>query len=265
VSVIGRSVSDLGKSYIKRLSEKEASVGVRKSGLLSAEVDWERVVDRLAFPFDIPSLVDSDVLDLSADVTFFVGENGTGKSTLLEAIAIASGANPEGGSQNLRYSSRATESALHQHLVLCWRRRPAWVYFLRSETFFNTATAYEEIGGDQYHSYSHGEQFLRVATSLFRPNGVHFLDEPEAALSVRGELSLLARVSELTESGAQFLIATHSPILLAYPTATILEFTKLGIRETSYEETEPYLLTKSFLESPERFLRHLLVESLDVP
>lgn len=199
-------------------------------------------------------------LEFVSPVTFFVGENGSGKSTLLEAIAMAAGINPEGGSLNLRFSVRPTESALHNHLRMVWSARPRWAYFLRAESFFNTASAYEDIGFGGLHRRSHGEQFIDVALSQFREHGFHLMDEPEAALSLGGQLRLLRRMWDLAAAGAQFIVATHSPILLAFPGAAIFEFSPEGPRLTTYEESEPYQLTKSFLDAPERFLRHLFTD-----
>jgi predicted ATPase len=230
------------------------------TGLQSATILWDSVDDPDAFPFSIPALHQLRTLDLSAPVTFLTGENGSGKSTLVEAIAIVAGLNPEGGSRNLTYSQRPTESSLDEHLRLSWRSRPRWAYFMRAETFFNTATAYEGVGTPGGHERSHGEQFIETAMTMFKPGGFHLLDEPEAALSLPGQLRLLRCLYDTVSAGGQFLIATHSPVLLAYPGARIYALGPDGIEPTSYEDCEPYQLTRSFLEEPDLFLRHLLAD-----
>lgn len=232
-------------------------MGVPTGGLIAAEVLWDTVRDRTVFPFSIPSIRSLERIDLAAPVTFFVGENGSGKSTLLEAIAVVAGVNAEGGTRNSRFSNRATESPLQDHLRLIWRTRQHWAFFLRAETFFDTATAYEQFGWGGLHERSHGEQFIEAALDKFQPGGLHLLDEPEAALSVIGQLQLLRRVYDVVQGDGQFVVATHSPILLAYPGAAIYEFGDDGLRPTGYEDTDAYQLTKSFLDGPERFLRHL--------
>ena len=234
--------------------------------LLRAEVLWDSVPDRTTYPYAIPAVAALQSLDLSAPVTFLVGDNGSGKSTLLEAIAICAGCNAEGGSRDLRFSNRRTESPLHEHLRLVWERRPPWAFFLRAETFFDMATQYEFEDAptrdfseplEKLHQRSHGEQFIDAAVVKFAPGGLHLLDEPEAALSLHGQLKLLRRMHDLTERRAQFVVATHSPILLAFPGARIYTFGDDGITDTAYEDAEPVALTRSFLDAPERFLRHL--------
>lgn len=202
-----------------------------------------------------------------------MGENGTGKSTLIEAIAVAAGFNPEGGSQNFRFASRASESSLGEHLVLSWgTRKPRTRFFLRAESYYNVATEIERLdrdpgsppllpvyGGVSPHERSHGESFLDLVVHRFGPEGLYLLDEPEAALSVRGCLALLARMVELTEQGCQLLVATHSPILLALPGATILELADDGeVAQVEYDHALPVRLTREFLARPELYLRHLL-------
>lgn len=226
-------------------------------GLREIELVWDDIVDRQSYPFDIPALAGLGVLPLDAPVTFLVGENGSGKSTLVEAVAIAAGLNAEGGSRHLTFSHRTTESSLHQHLVLRWSRRPSTAFFLRAETLFNTATAYEAVGTPGLHARSHGQQVIDVALNLLHPGGLYLMDEPEAALSMRGQLKLLARMHELVTGGGQFLVATHSPVLLAFPGALIYQLDGEGVRPVAYQDTEPVELTRSFLEAPERFFRHL--------
>jgi predicted ATPase len=233
--------------------------------LVRAELLWDEVPDRSVYPYAIPAIAAIRGLDLSAPVTFFIGDNGSGKSTLLEAIAIGAGCNAEGGSRNMRFSNKATESPLHRQLRLVWERRPPWAFFLRAETFFDMASAYEFPDApkdyseplDKLHQRSHGEQFIDAAVAKFAPGGFHLLDEPEAALSLHGQLKLLRRMHDLTERRAQFVVATHSPILLAFPGARIYAFGDDGLTEATYDDAEPVTLTRSFLDAPDRFLRHL--------
>jgi predicted ATPase len=240
-------------------------MGELDGGLVSARIRWSDVEDRDVHPFDVPAIRNTDVVDLSAPVTFFVGENGSGKSTLLEAIVVAAGVNPEGGTRNLHFSTRATESELHRHLALHWRTRPSWAFFLRAETFFDMATAYEEADRGTknplgFHERSHGQQFLHAANEKLSPGGIHFMDEPEAALSVTGQLSMLRRIHDVQAEAGQFVIATHSPILLAYPGAAIYEFTDAGVERIEYDDAQPVRLTRSFLDDPARFFHHLLTD-----
>ncbi|HYF46093.1 MAG TPA: AAA family ATPase [Acidimicrobiales bacterium] len=235
-------------------------MGELDGGLMSARIRWGDVEDRDVHPFDVPAIRHTDRVDLSAPVTFFVGENGSGKSSLLEAIVTAAGVNPEGGTRNLRFSNRPTESDLHRHVELHWRTRPSWAFFLRAETFFDMATAYEEAEERGLHERSHGQQFLHAANEKLSPGGLHFMDEPEAALSVTGQLSMLRRIHDVQAEEGQFVIATHSPILLAYPGAVIYEFTDAGLERVAYEDAQPVRLTKSFLDDPDRFFHHLLAD-----
>jgi predicted ATPase len=224
-------------------------------------------VDAARYPFSVPAIRSLTTLELHPQVTLLAGENGSGKSTLVEAIAVAAGFNPEGGSRNMQLATRDSHSSLHEHLRLVRDERPqkdGW--FLRSESFYNLATYVEQLGdvsgyGDvPLHEQSHGESFLTLALERFWGKGLYILDEPEAALSVRGQLALMRRMHELVLEHSQFVVATHSPILLGYPEATILELSEEGIRSVGYEETEQVELTRSFLENPGRFLRHLLAD-----
>ena len=227
------------------------------------------------YPFNIPAIGGLDELTFEQPATFFIGENGSGKSTLLEAIAVSFGLNPEGGSRNFNFATRASHSDLNKYLRLV--RSPRRVrdrYFLRAESYFNVATEIETLdrepfggskiinsyGGRSLHEQSHGESFLDIAVNRLGPRGFYLFDEPEAALSVRGQLALIRRMHELVLERSQFVVATHSPILLGYPEATILELSEDGIRSVGYEETEQVELTRSFLENPGRFLRHLLAD-----
>ncbi|MEV4656583.1 AAA family ATPase [Micromonospora sp. NPDC049301] len=224
--------------------------------------------DTSGYPFTLPivaGLRAAGRLELDAAVTFLAGDNGTGKSTLIEAIAVAAGFNPEGGSTNFRFSTRATESSLGEHLRLVRGiRKPRTGFFLRAESFYNVATEIDRLGvadgygGASLHERSHGESFLDLATHRFKPGGLYLLDEPEAALSVHGCLALLTRIHDLVDAGSQFIIATHSPILLAAPHARILQIEPDGtIRHVDYDDAQPVLLTRSFLANPQRYLHHL--------
>ena len=211
-------------------------------------------------------------LVLDADVTMLVGENGTGKSTLLEAVAVACGFNPEGGSRNFNFSTNATHSELHKCLRVVRRAYPKDGYFLRAESLYNVATNIEELdrqpafspplvesyGGRSLHHQSHGESFLSLVQNRLGGNGLYLFDEPEAALSPMRQLTLLSEIDRLVKSGSQLLIATHSPILMAYPGACILELSEQGIRRVEYRETEHYRVTREFLENPERMVHYLL-------
>lgn len=213
-------------------------------------------------------------LPLHAPVTFLVGENGTGKSTLLEAIAVAAGFNPEGGTRNFAFSTRSTHSRLHECIRLSRYGFPKDGFFLRAESFYNVATNIDEMdeggglgapvidsfGGVSLHEQSHGEGFLSVVMHRFGGNGLYILDEPEAALSPMRLLTLLSEIDRLVKHNSQFIISTHSPILMAYPGAEILELSEEGIRSVSYRETEHYQVTRRFLENPERMLHYLLDE-----
>ena len=200
-------------------------------------------------------------------MTLFAGENGSGKSTLVEAIAIAAGFNAEGGSRNVTVSTRASHSDLHKHLRLVrGTRRPRTGYFLRAESFFNVATYIEGLGdpgiaaayGDRpLHERSHGESFIALVQHRFGPKGLYILDEPEAALSLRGNLALMRRMHDLVAEGSQFIVSTHSPILLGYPDAKIYVLSSEGIAQVPYEKTEVVELTRAFLDGRDQFLRHL--------
>lgn len=211
-------------------------------------------------------------LMLDTPVTFLVGENGSGKSTLLEAIAVSCGFNAEGGTRNFTFSTRATHSELGEYITVAKRRYPRDGFFLRAESFYNVATNIDEMdeepsfsprlidsyGGVSLHSQSHGESFLALVQNRFGGEGLYLLDEPEAALSPTRQLTLLGEMHQLIERNSQFIIATHSPILMAYPGARIYELSENGIASVEYRETEHYQLTRRFLENPERMLRYLL-------
>jgi predicted ATPase len=225
-----------------------------------------------AYPFAIPAIRELDTLELDPKVTFLIGENGSGKSTLIEAIAVLAGFNAEGGTKNFKFGTRPSESSLYRYMrPIRGTRRPRDGFFLRAESYFNVATEIERLdaeggggriidsyGGKSLHEQSHGESFIALATHRFGGDGLYILDEPEAALSPQRQLTLLAIIRELVEdTGSQFVIATHSPILMAYPEAAILQLGSHGIERVEYRETEHYTITRDFLNSPERFFKNL--------
>lgn len=226
-----------------------------------------------AFPFCLPAIRSLDVLEPHPKVTFLVGENGSGKSTLLEAIAISMGFNAEGGSRNFRFSTRASHSNLADFLRISKGvKRPRDGYFLRAESFFNVATEIEALddepglgppiinsyGGHSLHERSHGESFLTLLTERFSGKGLYLLDEPEAALSPQRQLAALARIHDLVNDDSQFVIATHSPILMAYPDAWIYHFSPNGLERVEYEQTEHFQVTRAFLNAHHAALKELL-------
>lgn len=226
------------------------------------------------YPFSLPVVAQlRERLPLDPKITFFVGENGSGKSTLIEALAVNLGFNPEGGTQNFNFSTRSSESELHRELRVAKNaRRPRTGFFLRAESYFNVATNIEALdrepsggppiiesyGGVSLHEQSHGESFMALVRHRFGAQGLYILDEPEAALSPRRQLELLQRIHRLILDGSQFVIATHSPMLMAYPGALIYTLSQRGIMRTSYRETDHYRLTRQFLESPEATLAEAL-------
>lgn len=249
-------------------------LGESKGFLSSVEVLRSRIEHFDRYPFSIPAVAAlTTKITLHPEATFFVGQNGAGKSTLVEAIAVAAGFNPEGGSQNFNFSNRASESALHRCIRIArTERRPTTGFFLRAESFFNVATNIEELdripaaaplvidsyGGQSLHEKSHGESFMALVRHRFRPHGLYILDEPEAALSPGAQLELLKRLHALTRAGSQLLIATHSPLLMAFPGALIYLLTDEGIKSVDYEETEHYRLTKRFMLDRQDMLMELL-------
>ncbi|KAA1257990.1 recombination protein F [Rubripirellula obstinata] len=230
----------------------------------SVFLDSSRIYDPTHYAFNLPSTKSFRKLDLHPKVTFFVGENGSGKSTMLEAIAIANGLNAEGGSRNMMFATRESHSELHKALKLC--RYHALVpdaWFVRAESLFNVATEIENLGvGGSYgdkslHEQSHGEAFMTLVENRFG-QGLYFLDEPEAALSPQRQLEFLVLLDSIVKQDSQIVIATHSPIIMSYPDAQIYSFGDDGINPIAYEDTEHYRVTKSFLDNPRRMLSHLL-------
>ena len=225
------------------------------------------------YPFSLPAVRTLYQVEMHPRMTYFVGENGSGKSTLLEAIAVSLGFNAEGGSKNFSFGTRRSHSDLHAYLrVAKGIRRPRTGFFLRAESFYNVATEIERLdedpfggppitgayGGKSLHEQSHGESFLALMNERFRGQGLYILDEPEAALSPQRQLAVLSRIHDLILEGSQFIIATHSPILMAYPDACIYHCGKEGVAQIAFEETEHYQVTRAFLADPQRMLRTLL-------
>ncbi len=211
-------------------------------------------------------------LRLNSNVTFLVGENGTGKSTLLEAIAVSMGFNAEGGTRNFDFSTVKTHSSLSEFITIVKGVRPRDGFFLRAESFYNVASYIDKIdhepsfqppvidsyGGVSLHAQSHGESFLALVKNRFGGDGIYLLDEPEAALSPTRQMTLIVLINELIQNNSQFIIATHSPILMAFPNAQVVELTDDGIDCVPYRQTEHYRLTKRFLDNPEKMLELLL-------
>lgn len=218
------------------------------------------------YPFCLPIIQNTQKITFTKPVTFFVGENGTGKSTILEAIAYAIGFGPEGGSKHISFTTtRTTASSLGECMKLSWNHKPHDGYFFRAESFFNIASYLDGIvdgnksyGHKSLHDQSHGESFFSFFTHRLGNSGIYILDEPEAALSPQRQLALLRIIHDLTkENTVQFIIATHSPLLLAYPDATIYACNKDQLSETSYTETDHYKITKRFLDNPDLYLKNL--------
>ncbi len=223
-----------------------------------------------SYVFSLPVIRNLGTLRINKKVTFFVGENGTGKSTLLEAVAVNLGFNPEGGSRNFNFSSVETHSTLYKNLIVGKGvKRPKDGFFLRAESFYNVASEVDRLdkaapnpfihsyGGKSLHSQSHGESFMSLVLNRFGGNSLYVLDEPEAALSPTRQMTLLVRINQLVKQNCQFIIATHSPILLAYPDADIFTFDTNGIKLTQYEETEHYIVTRQFLNNPQKMVDYL--------
>ncbi|MFQ9892938.1 MAG: AAA family ATPase [Emergencia sp.] len=225
-------------------------------------IDWNQV-EADSYLREIQAVAGLKRLAFENPVTFFVGENGSGKSTLLEAIAVAYGFNPEGGTKNYNFSTYDSHSILHRGMTVAkgWRR-PGWGYFFRAESFYNVATKEEEYAEDDssqaYHRQSHGESFLALAQNQIRPKGIYLFDEPEAALSPQRQLTLLLEIYRCAQQGAQFIIVTHSPILLGLPDAEILNFDGGEIHHCRYEDTGSYQLTEMFINRREEILAKLL-------
>jgi predicted ATPase len=241
--------------------------------LVKAELLWDKVDQPNAYPFNLAVMKAFHELSFHPKVTFLVGENGSGKSTLIEALAIAWGFNAEGGSKNFNFSTAKAHSDLHKYLRLTkGPRRAKDGYFLRAESYFNVATNIEQLdeipsfsrkitesyGGKSLHKQSHGESFFALLEHRLGGKGLYIFDEPEAALSPSRQMSMLVRMHDLVQDDSQFIIATHSPILMVFPDAWIYQISSTGIDRVSYEDTEHFQLTKTFLNRHETMLEQLL-------
>jgi predicted ATPase len=221
------------------------------------------------YPFNVPAVRELDRIEFHPNVTFFVGENGSGKSTVLEAIAVALGFGAEGGTKNVQFRTVDSVSPLHETLRLARGvPQPRDGYFLRAESFFNVASYMDEVGytdgyGGSLHARSHGESFMAVLVNKLKGNGIYLFDEPEAALSPSRQMAALSAIHQLVEESSQFVIATHSPILLSYPNAKIIQFDRSGLSEVAYEDTEHYAVTRDFLNNYPRRLEQLLSDDED--
>jgi predicted ATPase len=217
------------------------------------------------YPYIIPAVRQLDKLVFHPDMTFIIGENGTGKSTIIEAIAVALGFNPEGGTKYGLFEFNHTHSSLHENLTVAKSfKSPKDGYFLRAESFYNLASKIDEFkkeidyGGESLHTLSHGEAFMATLVHKLRGEGIYIMDEPEAALSPARQIAALEVMHSLIQKGAQFIIATHAPILMAYPGAHIYQCHTEGIDKIdSFEDTEHYRVTKAFIENPKRILENL--------
>lgn len=243
--------------------------------LRGVELNREKIESFESYPFCLPAIHNMTSIQMHPGVTFIVGENGTGKSTLLEAIAVAYGFNPEGGTRNFNFESRSTHSDLCNYVKLVKGiKRPRDGFFLRAESFYNLATNIDELdeepscgtknpriidsyGGRSLHNQSHGESFFAVFMNKFGGNGLYILDEPEAALSPSRQMSMISRLHELVQEGSQFIIATHSPIIMAYPESVIYEI-KDGFKVVKYEETEHYQVMYTFMNNTKKMLNMLM-------
>jgi len=234
--------------------------------LLSLRLKQEHLPN--GYPFNIPCLKSFEKLDFHPSVTFFTGENGVGKSTLIEAIAVYLGFNAEGGSKNFNFRTSETHSVLHNYLAIAKSfKQIKDGFFLRGESFYNVASevdklqAIESYGGISLHEQSHGECFWSLFMNRFWGNGVYILDEPESALSATKQIAMLSKINNLVNKNAQFIIATHSPILLSYPNAWIYEMSENKIAKVKYEESEVYRVYKAFLDHPQRILDNLFTSN----
>jgi predicted ATPase len=241
---------------------------------LEARLERREGWDAEGYPFNLPAVRHTDSIVFHPKVTFFVGENGAGKSTLIEALAVAWGFNAEGGSKNFNFANRASHSPLHNFVrPVRGRVRPRDGYFLRAESYFNVGTEIERLdqegggppiigsyGGLSLHEQSHGESFFALMEHRFRGKGLYILDEPEAALSPSRQLSFLVRMRDLIEDQSQFIIATHSPIILGYPEAVIYHVSSYGLEEVAYDDLEHVQVTRTFLNQRDRMLKTLLAD-----
>ena len=220
--------------------------------------------DRNIYPYNVPSIFNLEELKFRKSVTFIIGENGSGKSTLVEALAINAGFNPEGGSRNFNFRTQDSHSGLYNGIKLIrgpYRNTDG--FFLRAESFYNVASEIDNIldkdqiirnYGGSLHERSHGESFLALVYNRLSGNGLYIFDEPESGLSINSQFSLLTAFKGLVEKESQFIIATHSPVLMAYPGADIYHISDNGLELIGYEDTEQYRLTKHFINNYEKML-----------
>jgi len=225
--------------------------------------------DMGSYPFNVPAVKHCSNIVLNKKITFLIGDNGMGKSTLIESLAVYFGLNPEGGSRNIRYTTRDSHSDLKKHLHIVGFGRPTHGYFLRAESFYTLANFIDDDNerddnwgpsirggwlGKSMHSRSHGESFWDIIETQFRPNGIYILDEPESALSFTRLIALIYTMNSLTEQGCQFVVSTHSPILLGCPNSEIFDITSLGIHRVSFADCRLTSMYKRFLANPQKFL-----------
>jgi predicted ATPase len=255
------------------------TIAVHRNFLVEIRLLRETITNPDSYPFSIPSIAAMDTLRFEKPVTFLVGENGSGKSTLIEAIAILMRLNPEGGSRNFNFATARAHADLHRHLHATRSARRLWDgFFLRAESYFNVATEIDRLddepggplirdgfGGKSLHQQSHGESFFALLQNRLSGDGFYILDEPEAALSPTRQMSMLTRLHELVGAGAQFIIATHSPILMAYPNADIFLLGDGPPYLIDYHETEHNRVTKQFLTRTDSMLAELLRDPDIVP
>lgn len=225
-------------------------------------LDKDKIKTFEKYPFNIDVVKNFKELKFDSQVTFFVGENGIGKSTFIEAMAVALGLPAEGGTENFRYETRNTTSELSNYIGIETYNKPKTKFFLRAESFYNFSTEVENIGivhsyGGSLHECSHGESFLQLIQNRFSDHGLYILDEPEAALSPQRQLSLLCLIDELAKNGSQFIIATHSPILISYRDGKILDLNN-NFKEVNYKDTDVYSLYKMYLDEPDAMQHRLL-------
>lgn len=237
------------------------------------ELEKEKIENFNIYPFNIEVIKNLNTIKIDSPVTFLVGENGIGKSTLIEAIAVSVGLNAEGGSQNFNFSTKNTHSILSEYLIVSRLNKPKTKFFLRAESFYNVASEIERISeesnqplyniyGGNLHECSHGESFIKLVQNRFYDHGLYILDEPEAALSPQRQMSLLCLIDDLVKSGSQFIIATHSPILISYRLGKILNLND-NFNEVKYEDTEIYKTYKMYLDNPYGMQQKLFDETTE--
>ena len=243
--------------------------------LYISSIGIEKPLDRSSYLYGIPAIrqLEKQRLVFDNQVSIFIGENGTGKSTILEAMAVGSGFNAEGGTRNFRFSTNETHSPLHEYLTVAKSAHQKDGFFLRAESFYNFASNVDELdkgggswriidsyGGVSLHEQSHGESFLSLVKNRFSGKGLYILDEPEAALSPARLMQLLCYIHDLVNNDSQFIISTHSVILMSYPGASIFELSEKGINKTDYRNSEHYRITRDFIDKPEVMYRYLFEE-----